>query len=66
MERLLPTDEDLDIRLDRACNRHPASWIHNLNSDERDAQIMRAIAKSRKNNRRIRACADEPGMVAVA
>lgn len=59
MSSALPTDEDMKIRLDRACNRHPHSWIATLRADERDAEIMRRLGRTRRNNKRARAFPEE-------
>lgn len=57
------TDEDVEIRLDRKINGNAHSWIHTLVADQIDADLMRRLARTRRNNKRARAYAEQPGEV---
>lgn len=61
MINILPTEEDIDIRLNRKINGNAHSWIRTLAADGRDADIMRRLARTRRNNKHARAHAEYPG-----
>ncbi len=58
---LLPTDEDIEIRLSLRINQRARPWLATLLADETDAHIMRRLARTRKNNKRARAYPEQPG-----
>jgi len=59
-----PTDEDVEIRISLAINRRTRPWLHTILADEQDAHIFSRLARTRINNRRARAYADQPGALA--